>query len=89
MSVQDIRKTEANPNFVAFVEGMLEDAKSGEIQGMCGVLIYENSHVSDFWCNPPKVYHTKITSRRVIGELECMKLEFMTAGKWVKHNELM
>jgi len=86
--VREVRRQEPNEDLIKNLEDQLEKAKKGEIQGMVSISIWEDGSTCNGWVNPPKAYQTKIVSRRMIGELEYLKLDLMSAGRWVEREEL-
>lgn len=78
---------EPNGRLVEYLKDMLAEAERGEIQGIVGVIIYENGDTDTVWANPPKDYHVKVNCDRVIGCIERLKMELLTSG-FVKHDEL-
>lgn len=58
---------------VKMCENLLADAKSGELQGVMGLVIYDNGNTDQFWADPPKQYHVTVISDRMVGALERMK----------------
>lgn len=63
----EIKRVEPNQDLVKQMEAMLEQAKSGELQGWIGVAIFDDGTVDDCWMEPPKHYHISILSDRVVG----------------------
>jgi len=88
VTVSEVRPQEPNENLVKHLEGMMEQAKTGKMQGMVAVSIWDDGTTGNGWAGPPKCYHTTIVSRRIIGELEYMKLDLMTSGRWVEREEI-
>ena len=78
MSVKEIRKQEPNPNLIKHLKGLTKDAESGDLQGIIGVVIYEDGTTSDHWTAPPKSYQISIISDRVIGCLEGIKYQLFS-----------
>lgn len=87
-NVQDIETKIPNQDLIAQVSQLLALARSGEIVGMLGITVYHDGTTSDHWFNPTEAHQTKIVSRRVIGELECLKLEMMAGKRWVEREEI-
>lgn len=78
MSVSEIKIVEPNPDLVTRCKSLLEDAESGELQGICGVVIYENGNSSEFWVAAPKDYHVNLISDRIIGCIERIKYQLLS-----------
>ena len=70
--LKEIKTSEANPKFVNFLERLLTRAKTGEVQGIVGVIIFDSGVADDFWYKPSKQWHTSIVSDRVVGALEAL-----------------
>ena len=85
--IEEIRTHEPNKNLVKHLEKILKQAKIGDVQGMISVCIWDAGTTSTGWSPPPKVYHTRIVSRRMIGELEYLKLDLMSDGRWIERDE--
>ena len=78
MSVAPIKTTEPNPALVTRFKALLKDAESGELQGIVGVIVYDNSNPSEFWVSAPKDYHLNIVSDRIVGCLERIKYKLLS-----------
>lgn len=87
MTIKEVRTKEPNQVLIDHFELQLERAKSGELQGHVGIIIFDDGTTSSAWVNPPKDYHTKIVSTRIIGEIEYMKAELMTSDWYVRRDE--
>lgn len=78
MSVTDIKTTVPNPVLVERCKTLLEDAESGEIQGIVGVVVYDSSITSEFWVPAPKGYHLNLVSDRIVGCIERIKYQLLS-----------
>ena len=78
MSVKEIKTTEPNPDLVTRFKALLEDAESGKLQGVVGVVIYDNGNSSDFWVSAPRGYNISLISDRIIGCLERIKYQLLS-----------
>ena len=78
MSVKEIKTIEPNPDLITRCNALLEEAKSGELQGIVGVVIYENGNSSEFWVSAPKNYHLNLISDRIIGCIERIKYQLLS-----------
>ncbi len=73
--IQELKIHEANEKLIDLLEYFLKQAKSGELQGIVGIKLFDDGYTSSFWSNTPKQYHTKINSCRIIGELHILQAE--------------
>ncbi len=78
MSVTEIKTVEPNAKLVKRCEELLEDAESGEIQGIVGVVVYDTSSTSEFWVPPPKGYDVALVSDRIVGCIERIKYQLLS-----------
>ena len=78
MTVEQIKTIEPNPDLVARCKALLVDAESGELQGIVGVVVYDNGISSDFWVQAPKGYDISLISDRIIGCLERIKYQLLS-----------
>lgn len=78
MSVTEIKTVVPNPVLVERCKALLEDAESGELQGIIGVVIYETSNTDEFWVPPPKGYHLNLVSDRIVGCIERIKYQLLS-----------
>ena len=69
-----LHKPEPWPDLVQHLEGLLEDAKSGELMGLFEICWWRGDSVSSGWC-------ARRPDRRVIGALEELKYELVTKLK--------
>lgn len=86
--VEEIRTQESNQYLIEHLERMLKQAKTGLAQGMVSIVIYENGGTCYGWLKPPKEYHTTLTSSRMLGEIERLKYELLSSGRWVERDEI-
>lgn len=47
------------------------------VQGIVGVVVFDNGNTDQFWEEPPKVYHTTLVSDRIVGSLERCKFKLL------------
>lgn len=78
MTVKEIKTVESNPDLVRWFKKGLEQAERGELQGIVGVVVYENGNSADFWVFAPKCYHTNLISDRIIGCFERIKYQLLS-----------
>jgi len=78
MSVTAIKTVEPNADLVKRCKALLEEAESGEIQGIVGVVVYDTSSTSEFWVPPPKGYHINLISDRIVGCIERIKYQLLS-----------
>ena len=78
MNIHEIKTPEPNPDLVSQIKKLLVDAESGKLQGMVGVVIYENGNSSETWTAPPKSYHLNLVSDRIIGCIERIKYQLLS-----------
>jgi len=78
MTVKQIKTVEPNQLLVKQCEGLLEDAKSGKIQGIVGAVIYDDGSSSEHWTPAPKSYHEALTCDRMVGCLERIKYQLLS-----------
>jgi len=85
--IRQIKTCEPNKALIEHLKAMLVDAEKGELQGIIEVCLWDSSETSQGWCPAPKAYHTVITSRRVVGELEYLKNMVIGDQLWVAQDE--
>lgn len=73
-----------NPKAIKELEGILEDAKSGDLVGFIFIGVHSDGCVSSGWIPAPHHYNDQLISRRVVGELEYTKLALMSHERWVE-----
>lgn len=64
-------KVSPNESLVSCLEGLLDDARSGELVGLAWVCQWKGDTVSNGW------QLSQMNGRRLVGEIEYMKLEIM------------
>ena len=79
MSVEAIKTNEPNADLIVRCKSLLQDAESGELQGILGVVIYENGNSSEFWVSAPKDYHINLISDHIIGCIERIKYQLLSS----------
>lgn len=62
---------------VRYAKRMLREAKSGELQGMAGVVIYDDGCTDDFWVMAPRTYNVRLLSDRMVGAIERLKHQLL------------
>lgn len=75
--IRELRIHEPNANLVEWGERFLEDAKSGRLQSIVGVVVFENGNTSDIWIMAPDGYPVQIHSDRMIGCIERIKFQLI------------
>jgi len=88
VTVRELKTTEPNADLVERLEVLLKDAKSGEIQSIIGMVIYENGNPGDFWVAAPKGYHISIMSDRIIGCLERIKYQMLSTRHGIETEDV-
>ena len=78
MSVREIKTVEPNADLVERCKILLEEAESGEIQGIVGLVVYDVSNTSEFWVPPPKGYDVSLVSDRIVGCIERIKYRLLS-----------
>lgn len=73
----EIRKHAPNQVLIDYLEGLLENAKSGHVQSICGVIVFASGSTSDMWVNAPLGYPINLHSDRMIGCLERIKFQLI------------
>ena len=81
-------KQQPNPLLIKELKDLVVRAESGEIQGMVFFSIFDDGRTTCGWEPPPGKYHTRLVSRRFIGEIEYAKLELMSFNRWVERGEI-
>ncbi len=77
MSVEEIRVRGPNERLVEYAETLLADAKSGLLQSIVGVVVFDNGSTCDIWVAAPVGYPVHLHSDRMIGCLERVKFQLM------------
>lgn len=72
-NVKRLSEAQSRPNesLVDRIEGLLEQARSGELIGLAWVCQWKGDTVSNGW------QLSQMNGRRLVGEIEYMKLEIM------------
>ena len=63
-------KVKPDAALVAHLERLVARAKTGEIQGMVGLVIFEDATTSNHWRITDKIYQNKLPT--IIGEVQIM-----------------
>ncbi len=87
--IKELRIKEPNPALVHHLKRMLGDAETGNLQGLVGVAIFDNSTTDQFWYDTPKWYHTCVLADRIIGALERCKYKLLRLRVWAEDDEEM
>ena len=77
MSVEELRIHEPNKDLVEYAELLLKDAKTGKLQAIAGVVVFDNGNTADVWVNAPKGQRLDLHSDRMIGCLERVKFQLL------------
>ena len=75
--VREIRIHEPNQDLVDYAELLLKDAKSGKLQAIAGVVVFDNGNTADIWISAPKGHPLALQSDRMIGCLERIKFQLI------------
>lgn len=73
----ELRPKVPNDRLIAYLETLLEDARSGEVVSVAGALIFHGGNSSEFWVMADKSYDLHLHSDRLVGALERMKFQMM------------
>lgn len=76
--LREIRIKEPNADLIDQLEGQLIRAKTGDLVGIIGVVVYNDGTTSEFWTPAPKVYHVHLVSDRIVGCLERIKFQLLS-----------
>lgn len=75
--VREIRIHAPNQDLVEYAELLLKDAKSGTLQAIAGVVVFDNGNTGDIWISAPKGHPLAMQSDRMIGCLERVKFQLI------------
>lgn len=73
----EIRSHGPNQALIDYLEGLLENAKDGRVQSICGVIVFDSGSTSDMWVQAPDDYPIHLHSDRMIGCLERIKFQLI------------
>lgn len=76
--IATIDNRKPDPEFISRVEKLLEDAKSGEVTGFVGVVMFHEGLIDYLWHDSIKLRpDSSVVGDRVIGALERLKFILM------------